>query len=53
MPSRSGDGKFDAQEKHVRTNRVAWIQCKRQQDPLATPLISEKLTKVASVMNYL
>lgn len=48
MPSGSGDGGFDVEAQNVRTKRIACIQCKRQQDPLGTPLVAEELAKVAA-----
>jgi len=48
MPSGSGDGGFDVEAQNVRTKRIACIQCKRQEDPLGTPLVAEELAKVAA-----
>ncbi|MDK3025537.1 hypothetical protein QO239_23355 [Cupriavidus taiwanensis] len=48
MPSGSGDGGFDVMGQNIRTGRIVCIQCKRQQDPLSTPLVAEELAKVAA-----
>jgi hypothetical protein len=48
LPSGSGDGGFDVEAQNVRTKRIVCIQCKRQLDPLGTPLVAEELAKVAA-----
>jgi hypothetical protein len=48
QPSGSGDGGFDVQARNTRTGRIACVQCKRQKEPLGTPLIAEELAKVAA-----
>lgn len=48
QPSGSGDGGFDVQARNTLTGRIACIQCKRQKDPLGTPLVAEELAKVAA-----
>lgn len=48
MPSGSGDGGFDVMGQSIRTGRIVCIQCKRQQDPLSTPLVAEERAKVAA-----
>lgn len=47
-PSGSGDGGFDVQGESVSSNRLACIQCKRQETPLGTPQVAEELAKVAA-----
>lgn len=48
QPSGSGDGGFDVQARNTRTGRIACVQCKRQKEPLGTPLVAEELAKVAA-----